>query len=231
ALGLWRSPSKLAQAVALRRKLVGVPYLTDSWIKSANGSDRLESVSITRKGKSRMIECDMLACGFHLVGNTELAALLACRIENGFVVVDEFQKTTSENIFCAGDPTGIGGVESSLVEGRIAGFAAVGETKLARQLFGIRSKARKFGDSLNRTFALRDELRSLPEPDTIVCRCEDVVFGQLINFESWRSSKLQTRCGMGSCQGRICGAAIEYLFGWKTGDVRPPIFPVKLENL
>ncbi len=231
ALGLWRSPSKLAQAVALRRKLVGVPYLTDSWIRSANGSDRIESVTITRKGKSRMMECDMLACGFHLVGNTELASLLACRIENGFVVVDEFQKTTSENIFCAGEPTGIGGLESSLVEGKIAGFAAVGETMRARKLFGMRSKARKFGDSLNQAFALRDELRSLPEPGTVVCRCEDVVFGQLINFESWRSAKLQTRCGMGSCQGRICGAAVEYLFDWKVDQVRPPIFPVKLENL
>jgi D-hydroxyproline dehydrogenase subunit alpha len=32
AFGLWRSPAKLAQGIALRAKLLGVPYLTDCWV-------------------------------------------------------------------------------------------------------------------------------------------------------------------------------------------------------
>jgi hypothetical protein len=44
-------------------------------------------------------------------------------------------------------------------------------------------------------------------------------------------AKLQTRCGMGACQGRICGSAVEFLFGWNDRSVRPPIFPVRMENL
>ena len=231
AFGLWRSPSKIPQAIGLRAKLLGVPYLTDCWVTSAFGTQHLESVDLTRKGKTWSVECDMLACGFHLVPNTELASLLGCEIENSFVAVDEFQRTSCENVFCAGEPTGIGGVEASLIEGKVAGFAAVGETDQARSNYGERAKTRRFADALNTAFLLRDELKSLADDATIICRCEDVEYGRLKEFDSWRSAKLQTRCGMGSCQGRVCGAATEFLFGWHNGSVRPPIFPVKLENL
>ena len=231
AFGLWRSPSKLSQAIGLRAKLLNVPYLTDSWVTSASGTEKLEAVEFTRIGKTWSAECDMLACGFHLVPNIELACILGCEIKNGFVVVDEFQRTSCENVFCAGEPTGIGGVEASLVEGKIAGFTATGETDQARKYFGEREKTFRFGNALNAAFSLRDELRSLADDATIVCRCEDVEYGRLREFDSWRSAKLQNRCGMGSCQGRICGAATEFLFGWQNGSIRPPIFPVKLENL
>jgi len=231
AVGLWRSPSKLSQAIALRAKLLGVPYLTDCWITSAVGTDNLESVNLTRRGEIRSVECDMLACGFHLVPNIELASVLGCKIENGFVAVDEFQRTSCENIFCAGEPTGIGGVEASLIEGKIAGFTAVGETEKARGLFPEREKKQKFGEALNRAFVLRDELKMVADDATIVCRCEDVEYGRLKDFDSSRTAKLQTRCGMGACQGRICGTATEFLFDWEPASVRAPIFPVKMENL
>ena len=84
---------------------------------------------------------------------------------------------------------------------------------------------------LNRTFALRAELKRLPHPDTIVCRCEDVSFAQLEKFAAWRAAKLQTRCVTGPCQGRICGAAIEFLLGWQPESVRPPVYPVNVGHL
>ena len=48
---------------------------------------------------------------------------------------------------------------------------------------------------------------------------------------SWRDAKLQSRVGMGSCQGRICGAACEFLFGWGMDSVRPPIQPMPVGDL
>ena len=88
---------------------------------------------------------------------------------------------------------------------------------------------------MDRAFALRDELRTLPEPDTIVCRCEDVRMAQLQEQSSprseWTDAKLQTRCGMGSCQGRVCGPALNALFGWRNQSVRSPIFPVPIAAL
>jgi D-hydroxyproline dehydrogenase subunit alpha len=74
-------------------------------------------------------------------------------------------------------------------------------------------------------------LKSLPQPETIVCRCEDVTLGQLQTQNSWDSAKMLTRCGMGPCQGRICGSAVEFLFHWTPKSVRPPIFPVRLDSL
>jgi len=90
---------------------------------------------------------------------------------------------------------------------------------------------RRFAEALDRTFALRPELKALASAETIVCRCEDVKHGQLAQHRSWRDAKLHTRCGMGPCQGRICGPAAQFLLGWTPESVRPPIFPVALENL
>lgn len=234
ALDLWRFPAKIAQGVALRMRLRDVPYWTDSWVTDCVNDDETThtiSVTVSQSGVARTLECDLLACGFHLVPNTELAAVLGCRIDTGTVRVDEFQQTSIANIYCAGEPTGIGGIEASLIEGKIAGLAAAGQTDEARRHFAENGKARRFGDALNAAFTLRDELRSLASADTVVCRCEDVEYGRLTEFANSREAKLQTRCGMGPCQGRICGPANEFLFGWKPGTVRPPIFPVKMEDL
>jgi len=231
AAGLWRTPAKILQAAALRATLLGTPYLHGCWVTSAAGTDKLESVELTRNGRKWTAQCDILACGFSLMPNTEIATLLGCRIENDFVVVDDLQRTSRKDVFCAGEPTGIGGVEASLIEGRISGLAAAGETTRAAELFAKRDKTRRFAAELDRSFALRPELKTLAASDTIVCRCEDVVYSRLVEFDSSREAKLQTRCGMGSCQGRICGSATEFMFGWKPGSVRPPIFPVKMENL
>jgi NADPH-dependent 2,4-dienoyl-CoA reductase/sulfur reductase-like enzyme len=178
-----------------------------------------------------VIACDYLACGFHLVPNVELQSLLGCKIDGGFVRVDEFQKTSVPGTFCAGEPTGIGGVELAMLEGEIAGLAAAGETVQARKLFGQRRKARRFAGWLDRTFRLRPELKALPTAETIVCRCEDVPYSRLREQRSWRAAKLQTRCGMGPCQGRVCGPATEFLFQWSPDSVRPPVFPARVESL
>jgi NADPH-dependent 2,4-dienoyl-CoA reductase/sulfur reductase-like enzyme len=156
---------------------------------------------------------------------------MGCRLQNGFVQVNDFQQTSQPNIFCAGEPTGIGGVELSLVEGQIAGLAAIGKEDDARKLLSARRKMRGFAEALDQTFALRPELKGLASAETIVCRCEDVKYGQLAQQRSWRAAKLHTRCGMGACQGRVCGPAAQFLLGWTPESVRPPIFPVALENL
>ena len=55
--------------------------------------------------------------------------------------------------------------------------------------------------------------------------------GSAIAYGSWREAKLQSRCGMGPCQGRLCGPAVEFLLDWKPESVRPPIFPARLDHL
>jgi len=228
---LLGSPGKLKQASHLKNALHGIPFFTNSWPLATHGQRHLETVTISRSGKTETIPCDYLACGFHLVPNSELPLSLGCQTQAGCVVVGDFQETTVSGVFCAGEPTGIGGVESSLVEGQIAGLSAAGRTAEAKQLFGERKKARRFVHLLEQTFQLRPELSKLSSPETLICRCEDVPYSRLRPHGSWREAKLHTRCGMGPCQGRVCGPATHFLFGWNPDSVRPPVFPARVGNL
>ena len=231
ATSLFFSKSKFAQAVAIRRKLSGVPYKTSCWPIRAEGRDKLESVTLRRGSKIWEEPCDYLACGFHLVPNIELASLFGCEIRGGFVRVNGFQESSVQGIFCAGELTGIGGVDSSIVEGQIAGYAAARQAARAAEFSREKNSTVHFAGALRRAFALRHELRAIATQETIVCRCEDVKFARLQSYPSWRAAKLQTRCGMGPCQGRICGPATQFLFGWKPESVRPPVFAAPLEIL
>ena len=80
-------------------------------------------------------------------------------------------------------------------------------------------------------FRLRPELNMVARPDTIVCRCEDVRLAQLQPHRTWRAMKLQTRCGMGPCQGRVCGPAVEQLLGCTVDGVREPVLPVRVGTI
>ncbi len=224
-------PQKIRQGLSLRKDFLGIRFVPDCWPVAATGDGVLEHVTLARGNDLDNISCDYLACGFHLVPNTELPSLLGCRLKDSFVKVDDLQRTSAPDVFCAGEPTGIGGLELSLIEGKIAGLAAAGMAEDARKLFRSRARLHRFKIKLDQAFALRDELKKLPQPATIVCRCEDVTYGTLSQYRSWRAAKLQTRGGMGSCQGRVCGPATELLFGWTPDSVRPPIFPARLQSL
>ncbi len=228
-LRLLQYRDKISQGSQLRKELSGIPFAANSWVVAARGEASLASVDISYSGKLKTVPCDYLACGFHLVPNTELPQLLGCALTNGYVQVDEFQRTSVDNVFCAGEPTGIGGIEQALIEGQVAGWTAIGRTQAAQGLFAQREKTHRFAKLLERTFELRTEVKHLAKGSTLVCRCEDVPYSRLRDHASWRSAKLHTRCGMGACQGRVCGAATESLFEWKQDSVRPPLFPARVE--
>lgn len=228
ALSLWSSPGKLLEGARYRAVLGSVPYRTGCWPVSVEGDTSVRAVQLTDGKRTWSEPCDLLACGFHLVPNTELAALLGCKFRGDFVEVDRQQQTNVANVFCVGEPTSIGGLDAALVQGEIAGLVAADEITKASALFERRDGQLAFARGLKSAFRLRSELSSLAAPDTIVCRCEDVRYSQLQRRTSWTEAKLATRCGMGPCQGRICGPAVQTLFQWRPSSVRPPIFPVPL---
>lgn len=229
---LLRHPAKLVQAIRFKAALAGVPYRTGCWPVAADGTRHVTIVQLTDGRRIWKEPCSLLACGFHLVPNMELAALLGCRIGEDAVIVDANQQTSVPGIYCAGEPTGIAGVDAAVLQGRIAGLAAAGDLLQAAQLHGRRDAEAEIGRAMDRAFALRPELLALARPDTIVCRCEDVRLRELQKqageHSLWTDAKLQTRCGMGPCQGRICGPAVKAMFGWQNTSVRPPLFPVPL---
>jgi len=217
--------TKLWQASGLALGLRGVPYLRGAGIVEATGAKRLESLVLDHGGARRELACDFLAAGFGLVPALETAGLFGCETEGGRVKVDANQATSIAGVWAAGEVTGIGGVDESLAEGRIAGLCAAG---LALSVSDLRARelALAFARSLREAFAPLPQLKAMCQESTIVCRCEDVRARDLVKFDDWRTAKLQTRVGMGPCQGRVCGAACEFLYGWEAPGLREPVYPV-----
>ena len=224
-------PAKLLQAANLRLRILGASYRCGVWPLRAEGDDKLRRITLTDGTRTWMEDCDILACGFGLVPNVELALALGCKLKGDYVQVDEHQTTTVSGVACAGEPTGIGGADCALVEGQIAGYDAAGQKATAERLFSKRAAWHKFRAALAETFALRSELKTLANEDTMLCRCEDIPLGRVKQFGGWREAKLHSRCGMGACQGRVCGAACKFLLGWGMESVRPPLLPARVESL
>lgn len=230
---LARWPGKAAQAVALADPC----YRTSSHVVSAGGAVQVESVRL-RQGNGQEVEiaCDRIACCFGLVPNTQLGRMLGCALaSDGFgargLQVDARQATSVPGIYAAGECTGFGGSERALAQGSIAGHAAVGDERAAAAHEGERARWDAFALQLHRGFALHAAIRALPRPDTLMCRCEDVPFSALQDCSGWTDAKLHRRCGMGACQGRVCGDAAQFLFGWTPPAPRPPLSPVRIATL
>ena len=221
---------KLLQALRLAARLRGVPYLHGAQVLAAAGCTRIESVLLRHRGREKTLDCDFLACGFGLTPSLELAALFGCALEQGRVAVDVAQRTSVQGVWAAGESTGIGGVDKALAEGRLAGLDAAGMAPRGRDL-RARARAQAFGDLLTHAFAPLPSLRAMCSASTIVCRCEDVVAADLAPHAGWRSAKLQTRAGMGPCQGRVCGSACAFLYGWDAPGLRQPVFPASASTL
>jgi len=233
---LVRWPGKAVQAVSL----LPAVYRADSHVVRAQGATGLlESVTLRQGGHDRDIACDRLACGFGLIPNTELGQMLGGGLnERQGLQVDAAQRLLGApglaglaGVLAAGECTGFGGSERSRAEGAIAGHVAVGDLKAAQALWPERARWHAFADALHRHFALQPALRKLAEPDTLVCRCEDVRYADLAQRTGWIDAKLHTRCGMGACQGRICGAATHHLLGWTPAPPRHLLAPVRIGTL
>ncbi|HEV2682653.1 MAG TPA: FAD-dependent oxidoreductase [Rhodanobacter sp.] len=234
ARNLWRWPAKALQAALLRGQLAGVPYRCGSVVRRALGEDTLRAIELDGPHGAERLECDQLAIGYGLLPNVELAQMLGCALQldgaHPYVDVDSQQRTSVTGVYAAGELCGIGGRDSASIEGTIAGHAAAGavvDASLLRQ----RQHARSFAAALRQHFALDPRVRTLAEPNTLICRCEDVPLQALDDYTDARSAKLATRCGMGACQGRICGSALAELGRFPRSGQRPPLFPSRLSTL
>ncbi|MEJ7617273.1 MAG: FAD/NAD(P)-binding oxidoreductase [Pyrinomonadaceae bacterium] len=196
-LSLAGQVGKVYQAISIKSQLIGVPYLSGCWPVAAEGDDRLRSVTLRQGEREWRVACDYLACGFHLLPNLELAQLCGCQIVRGAVRIDDFQETSGAGVSSAGEATGIGGLELSLIEGEIAGLAAAGNAGRARRLFHTRERHRRFAAALNSAFAVRDELRALPtsEPSSAVAKMSPALNCRPTILGAARSCKLVAEWG------------------------------------
>jgi hypothetical protein len=77
---------------------------------------------------------------------------------------------------------------------------------------------------MHHVYPVRDGWRDWLEPQTVVCRCEEVPVRAIVEAvhelgaTDARSVKLLSRTGMGWCQGRICGYATSRLAALESGE-------------
>lgn len=237
AAQLWRWPDRLLQAAGLRAQLFNTSYRFGTRVARADGEEWVRRVELVdAHGDTLEAECDYLAVGHSLVTQCELPRLFGCALTGDgplaqAVQVDDFGATSVPGVYAAGETTGVGGRANALVEGRIAGLAAAGAHDQARPLLPRAARERAYGALLQATFAPRVDESPQPAPDTIVCRCEDVPWAAVSRCANARQARLQQRCGMGHCQGRICGTALSLLKGWPRTDGRPPLMPARVGTL
>lgn len=248
ALNLHKVSELLHYSKILRRFKVSPMY---GWkVTEFNGNSA--TLTHLRTGKLKTLECDVVATGWGFLPDVTLAGIFECAQEvdaTGAVVVsvDGGQRSSATNVWCAGEVTGIGGAELSLIEGEIAGLAAAG-VRIPIALRYKRFARKSFARALARSYPVSNVWAKEIAPQTNVCRCEEVSAGEIrssmqqLNASDARSSKLFTRAGMGLCQGRICSRNVGEFISCHSGKElddksritasnRPIASPISLGNL
>jgi thioredoxin reductase len=242
-----------------------IPYRTGHAVVAAHGDGRVEAVTVARldRGRAtvreRVIDCDTVAVGYGFTPQLEIPLQLGCATRMDadgslVVTVDAAQRTSVSGLYAAGETTGVGGAQLSLVEGELAGLAvaeALGglaaDPADVRRLVARRRRLRAFAAAMHRTYPIRPGWMDRLRDDTIICRCEEVTCGRLteaaeLGATDPRSAKLLSRAGMGWCQGRVCGYATAWLAAGICGRLpgpddllgparRPLAQPVRLRDL
>lgn len=233
AAQLPRWPAKAMQALTL----LHTRLRASSHVLEAQGTTQVQTVRLRRgQHAEETIACDRVACGFGLVPNTHLGQMLGCALGGPLsggqgLAVDAQMRTSVPGVFAAGEATGFGGSERALVQGAIAGHVAAGQVQQAQALRPQLARWEGFAQALQASFPLNEALKTLAQPGTLVCRCEDVPYAALADRDGWIDAKLHTRCGMGACQGRICGAATQHLFGWTPAPPQHLLAPARIGTL
>ncbi|WP_282859556.1 FAD-dependent oxidoreductase [Pseudoclavibacter helvolus] len=268
ASGWLPKPWQLAGAPGKVQELFGyvagqlrhrIPYRVGEAVVEAHGDGRVERVTIASvdaqwrpiPGSEREVACDAVCVTHGFTPRLEVAIAAGCALtDDRFVRIDESCATSAPGVYAAGEVTGIGGVDLSLAEGRVAGHCAAGGASRDPEVSEAQRKRAIFGSFAARIEAahgVRPGWQEWLRDDTIVCRCEEVTAGQLrrkasaTRSRSLRSQKLSTRAGLGICQARICGRSAEELLRAATGaareldegivDRRPIQTPIRLAEL
>lgn len=253
ALKGWQDLVKGIKLVsAIRRH--GVRVYSGAHDLSVVGDLRAEGLKFQTSGKTVEVPASLVLLHHGVVPNTQLtwSTGSAHRWNADQLcwqpVTDEAGRLGDTAVYVAGDSRGIVGAKASAVQGRIAALA-IGERlgvakNLAKRVSALTVELRRhthirpFLDSLYRP---RDENR-IPPDDVLVCRCEEVTAGQVRHYVELgclgpNQTKAFGRCGMGPCQGRLCGLTVTEIIAQarkvepaEVGyyRIRPPVKPILL---
>ena len=256
-----RAPAPLFKGIQMLRRLraAGVPWFTQATGLVVQGSQHAQALSFSAAGRDHRIEADTVLLHHGVLPNTQLSRLL--RVEHVWsdaqlawhVVTDAFGQTSKPGLRLAGDGAAIGGALAAEAQGALAAIGAASALgRLAPT--DLAARAAPLQRTLERQLRVRPFLDALyrpppfithPADDTIVCRCEEVSAGRVremarLGCQGPNQTKFYSRCGMGPCQGRVCGSVVTQLLAAELGRpeqavgayrIRAPLKPVPLGAL
>ncbi|MDH4288840.1 MAG: NAD(P)/FAD-dependent oxidoreductase [Aquincola sp.] len=258
ALRAW---SMLAKGLRMmwRLKRARVQWFTGAEEIELLGKDAVQAVSFRAGGVSKRIDADHVLLHHGVIPNTQMSHLL--RLEHRWddrqlawhVVTDAFGQTSLPGLRMAGDGTAIAGAYAAEASGalaalgaaqalgRIDGVALAQRVAPLQRALAVQLAIRPFLDELYRP----PKALTLPRDETIVCRCEEVSAGKIremarLGCVGPNQTKFFSRCGMGPCQGRVCGNVVTQLLADELGippaevgayRIRAPLKPIPLAAL
>jgi bacterioferritin-associated ferredoxin len=228
----------------------------------AIGDTDIREVAFETGGKNVHLPCSLLAVHDGVIPNTQLTRLMTLdhvwnTAQQSFAVrCTPDGRSSAPSVWVAGDGAGIAGVEVAGLRGAVSGLDAA-RALGALDEPGFRSRA----DPLKQRIARRVPARALidrlyaplpvasftggQDPDKIIlCRCEAVTLARVqdaIRDGATGPNRVKafTRCGMGSCQGRMCGNALTRIVAEATHSppqdtgalrIRPPLKPTLVSD-
>lgn len=248
----------LALLRVLRQK--GVPFFKGATDLAIEGSDSAQAIYFTSGRTQHRVSTQLVLLHQGVVPNTQFTwslraphtwdtAQLCWRPDTD----DLGRLADVEQVLVAGDGRGIGGAGAASIQGRLAALAALQDLGMltaakADAQIGAGLKElqghmhiRPFLDALYRP----KDANRIPADDVLVCRCEEVTAGAIRDFVKLgcagpNQTKSFGRCGMGPCQGRLCGLTVTEVIAHARNTsptdvgyyrIRPPIKPITLAEL
>jgi NADPH-dependent 2,4-dienoyl-CoA reductase/sulfur reductase-like enzyme len=226
----------------------------------ALGDAAVREVAYRRGAAEVRVACDLLLLHQGVVPNINLSNAAGCahdwdEDQLGWTPrVNEWFLSSVAGVSIVGDGASIAGAESAPLRGRIAALAVAERVGLMnpgerdRRAAPVRaelaraSRGRRF---LNALYRPAKQFRTPLDDDVVVCRCEEVTAGKIretvaLGVTGPNQMKSFLRCGMGPCQGRLCGLTVTEMIAAARGvapsevgyyRLRPPVKPVTLAEL
>lgn len=242
-----------------RLRRAGVPLYQDASDLRIAGSVQAEQVQFSVGAQRHTLAAKVVLLHHGVVPNTQLSRQL--RLDHRWdalnlcwtPVVDEGGQTSLAGLRIAGDGAGIAGARAAESAGILAAAhaaMAIGKSDAAAcaaligQAQAERTRHLKIRPFLDALYRPPQWLASPPD-ETIVCRCEEVSAGQIremarLGCQGPNQTKFFSRCGMGPCQGRMCGLSVTQILAQELGKppgevgayhIRTPLKPIALASL
>jgi len=238
----------------------GIPMTTGVTDLAIEGIERAEGLAFSAQGERHRIACGLVLLHEGIIPNIQLS--LAARLDHVWdeaqlcwrPMTDAWGASSAGQIAIAGDGAGSLGAAAAESLGRLAALDAafrlghIDQAARDRDAVAERnelSRHARIRPLLDRVFQPIPQMLTPTDDATIVCRCEEVTAGALRaavprGGDEPNRAKIFTRCGMGACQGRMCGPTVAAIIARERGvavqdvgnyRIRIPVRPLPLAAL